>query len=154
MKRTLLSLLLPLSLFAGTGAAQACRIRVPPPPVVSFPYQALAIGTATRIVEPRIAEVRVDRIIDGHSRTRRLRLDASFVNSCAPFYGLNAGDRLFLVLQEGPIGPAIVSWVPLDVARQREPWIADYLAARSLRERLHVVARWREQHAAELAAPQ
>ena len=152
MQRFLASALVILASAAAADPAQACRIWRPPPPVIAFPYQALVIGTATRLVAPRIAEVRIDRIIDGRSRRRRLRLDASLVNSCVPFYGLNAGDRLFLVLGEGPDGPVVASWLPLEVARQREPLVADYLETRG-RERRRLVTLWRARRRAEATAP-
>jgi hypothetical protein len=158
MKRFITLVGFAIALVTGADAAQACRVRMPQPPVISFPYQALAIGSAIRVDQAsNSVEIRIDGVIDGRLRARRLRLpvEPDLVISCITAYQLHAGDRLFLVIRQAEVHPTSVPpWLPLEVAREREPLIADYLAAGSRSERRRVVARWREQHRAELAPHQ
>jgi hypothetical protein len=135
--------------------AQACRFTRPPPPVIPASYDpdadAILLATALRVRGMSVgADVRIDEIVDGRTPIRRLHIDTfAALIPCTSVYGLRRGERLLVVLGPGPRGTSVVNWVPLDVARQREPFIAAYLAAGRRAARRRVVEHWRAQHSPE-----
>ena len=157
MNRLLLALVAPLVLFAGAGAARACRIPPRPPIPIVGDYEAIFLATATSL-DNQGANFRIDEMLDGHMPARRIHLDLT--TGDVDYAGRGPlGDHV-VIMSCGIYGSAVVaggqfvltvksngrqlraSWIRIEDAAVADDFFALYPAARPA-ERRRLLTRWR-----------